>query len=128
MKILLDTHILLWIAADMLPKSAEIYVLDESNDLYFSPASIWEVVIKRSLKRTDFEVDPFLLYSGLVENGYKQLHITAQHTLLSGTIPMHHKDPFDRILLAQSIAENIPILTADRIMAKYAAPIVFVKK
>ena len=126
MKLLLDTHILLWLAADMLPPAAAEYVVDESNELYFSPASIWEIVIKRGLGRPDFEVDPHLLYSGLMENGYEQLMINAQHTLLTGTLPMFHKDPFDRILLAQSISEGISLLTADAIMAKYPAPVILV--
>ena len=128
MRLLLDTHILLWIAADMLPPSAAEYVLDESNMLLFSPASIWEIVIKRGLNRSDFEVDPLALLAGLVENGYNELHITAKHTLLIDTLPKHHKDPFDRILLAQSISEGISILTADSIMAKYSAPVILVER
>jgi len=126
MKLLLDTHILLWAAAGTLPPSAAEYVIDESNSLYFSPASIWEIVIKRGLNRADFEADPHLLLSGLLENGYEQIPITAQHSLLTGTLPMLHKDPFDRIILAQSISEGISLLTADEIMAKYTAPVILV--
>ena len=128
MKLLLDTHILMWLAADTLPLSAVGYILDESNQLLFSSASIWEIVIKRGLNRADFNADPHLLLGGLLDNGYEQLYITAQHSLLIGTLPMLHKDPFDRILLAQAVAESIPILTADSIMAKYPAPVILVKK
>ena len=128
MTLLLDTHILLWLAADTLPRAAEEYVLDESNKLLFSSASIWEVVIKRELRRDDFDVDPYLLLAGLLENGYEQLQITARHALLIETLPKHHKDPFDRILLAQSISESVPLLTADEIMQKYPAPVILVKK
>ena len=127
MKILLDTHVLLWIAGDTLPQSASSLILEPSNELFFSPASLWEVVIKRGLGRADFDVDPNLLYRGLLENGYKELDITAQHALLTGTLPMLHKDPFDRILLAQSIAEGISLLTSDSIMVKYPAPVILVK-
>jgi len=128
MKLLLDTNVLLWLAADLLPPAASKYVLEEDNVLLFSPASIWEIVIKRGLNRPDFEVDPLLLYSGLLENGYEQLYITARHTLLIGTMPMIHKDPFDRILLAQAISEGIPLLTSDKIMAEYPAPVILVEK
>ena len=128
MKLLLDTHILLWLAADMLPPSAEEHILDEANEIFFSPASIWEVVIKKSLNRSDFEVDPSLLLSGLLDNGYEQIRITAHHVLMVGALPMHHKDPFDRILLAQSISEGVTLLTADRIMTKYPASVILLKK
>ena len=128
MNLLLDTHLLIWLAADILPSDAADYIMDESNHLFFSSASIWEIVIKRGLNRADFNVDANLLLSGLLENGYEQLSITAQHALLTGTMPMLHKDPFDRILLAQSIAENIPILTADQRLAEYPASVIVIKK
>jgi len=128
MKLLLDTSILLWLAADLLPQSAEVHVLDESNELYFSPASIWEIVIKRGLNRPDFEVDPSLLCSGLIDNGYEQLPITSRHVLLTGDLPPLHKDPFDRLLLAQSAAEGMTLLTSDCIMAKYPARVILVGK
>ena len=127
MKILLDTNILLWAAANTLPSSAAKYVLDDSNDLFFSPASIWEVVIKQGLNRSDFNADPHLLYSALIDNGYEELNITSEHTLLTGTLPMIHKDPFDRLLVAQSIAEGISLLTSDDLIASYPAPIILVK-
>ena len=127
MRLLFDTHILLWLAADMLPDSAAEYIFPPSNSLLFSSASIWEVVIKYGLHSADFDVDPHMLYRGLLENGYEQLDITVKHTLLTGTMPMIHKDPFDRILLAQAISENIPLLTADSILAKYSAPVILIK-
>lgn len=128
MKLLLDTHILLWIAMGKLPKSALGYILDESNTLFFSSASIWEIVIKRSLNRLDFRVDPSLLFSELLDDGYEQMPIVGQHALMLGAMPMLHKDPFDRILLAQSIVEGISLLTADSVMAKYPAPVILIKK
>ena len=107
--------------------SAAGYILDESNDLFFSPASIWEVVTKQGLGRDDFKADPNLLYRGLINNGYKELCITSNSALLIGTMPPIHKDPFDRMLLAQAIAEGIPLLTADGVMEKYPAPVILIK-
>ena len=126
MKLLLDTNILLLAAADMLPQAAEEYVLDESNELYYSAASIWEIVIKRALDRPDFDADPHLMQTALLESGYFQLAIDARHTLLTGTLPMIHKDPFDRILLAQSLSEGVSLLTTDEILTKYPAPVILV--
>ena len=102
MKILLDTHILLWAAIDELPLKAEQYVNDKSNQLIFSSASIWEVVIKSELNRKNFNVDPSVLYTGLINAGYEELPITNRHILMLKTIPNLHKDSFDRMLLAQS--------------------------
>lgn len=126
MRILLDTHILLWAAAGELPNEAARYIEDRENILLFSPASIWEIVIKRGLGRTDFVVDPASLYSGLLSVGYEELAITAKHTLLVGTLPLLHKDPFDRILLAQAASEGIPLLTADEALKQYPGSVLFV--
>jgi len=125
-KLLLDTHILLWSAANKLPTNAEKYILDEANQLYFSPASIWEIVIKMGLNRVDFRVDPYVLYNGLLDNGYDEMTITSRHTLAVSTLPDIHKDPFDRIMLAQAISEGIPLLTSDATLSDYPAPIILV--
>ena len=126
MKLLLDTHILLWSAADTLPANAAKYVLDESNILYFSTASVWEIVIKTGLNRTTFRVDPFAMYSGLLDSGYEEMPITSRHALAVLSLPDIHKDPFDRIILAQSITEGIQLLTADTRLAGYPAPVIIV--
>jgi len=126
MKILLDTHILLWAAADDLPAPAARYIADSANTLLFSPASLWEIVIKRGLGRSDFTVDPASLYSGLIGAGYQELPITGRHTLLVSTLPTLHKDPFDRILLAQAASEGIPLLTADNAVRQYPGSVIFV--
>lgn len=125
MKYLLDTHLLLWAAVGELPQRAEKYILDEANDLYFSPASISEVVIKGSI-REDFHINPTLLYRGLISAGYKELPITTRHTLEVEALPLIHKDPFDRILLAQAICENYMFLTADDTIEKYRGPIIHI--
>ena len=126
MKILLDTHLLLWAAADELTSTASRYIEDRSNTLLFSSASIWEVVIKRSLNRADFIVDPASLYSGLLSAGYQELPITARHALLVSSLPPIHKDPFDRILLAQAVYEGLPILTSDNQMTRYPCSVIYV--
>jgi PIN domain nuclease of toxin-antitoxin system len=127
MKLLIDTHLLLWAAAGELPAAAERYISDESSLLLFSPASMWEIVIKCDLERPDFDVDPHVLYNGLLENGYEELQITAKHTLAVRTLPPLHKDPFDRILIAQAISEGISLLTSDHIVAQYRGPVIYLK-
>ncbi|MCL2603030.1 MAG: type II toxin-antitoxin system VapC family toxin [Defluviitaleaceae bacterium] len=126
MKILLDTNIILLSALGKLNPVAEEYILDESNVLYFSTASIWEVVIKRGLDRSDFNVDPYKLYYGLVNNGYNELSITANHALAINQLPKIHKDPFDRILLAQAMVENMRFLTSDALLTQYPAAVIFI--
>jgi PIN domain nuclease of toxin-antitoxin system len=127
MRILIDTHILLWAAADELPLGAARYIEDMANTLLFSPASIWEVVVKHSFGRDDFIVDPASLYSGLISAGYQELPITSRHTLLVSNLPLLHKDPFDRILLAQAASEGIPLLTSDNTLAQYPGSLILVK-
>ncbi|MEA1648988.1 type II toxin-antitoxin system VapC family toxin [Nitrospirillum sp. BR 11164] len=121
MKLLLDTHLLLWAASEPYRLSVEVRILleDLSQECLFSVASVWEVAIKRSLGRADFQVDPRLLRHGLLDNGYEELPITGTHALAVQTLPALHRDPFDRILIAQSQAEGIPLLTADPIVARY---------
>ena len=127
MKILLDTHLLLRVAVGELPNDASRYIEDANNMLMFSPASIWEVVIKQGLGRKDFAVDPALLYNGLIKAGYQELPITGKHTLLVSALPNHHKDPFDRILLAQAASEGITFLTADKALTQYPGSILFIQ-
>lgn len=125
MKLLLDTHMLLWAAGepDRLPLSAVAEIENASNDLLFSPASLWEVAIKRGLGRDDFTIDPRLLRRGLLDNGYQELPITSEHAVAIDGLPPIHKDPFDRILVAQAIVEGITLLTVDDVVAHYPGPI-----
>ena len=125
MKLLLDTHMLLWAAGepDRLPLSAVAEIENASNDLLFSPASLWQVAIKRGLGRDDFTIDPRLLRRGLLDNGYQELPITSEHAVAIDGLPPIHKDPFDRILVAQAIVEGITLLTVDDVVAHYPGPI-----
>jgi PIN domain nuclease of toxin-antitoxin system len=125
MKLLLDTHLLLWAAGqpDRLPSGALMLLEDPLNELVFSSASLWEIAIKRGLGRNDFQVDPRLLRRSLLDNGYVELPITSQHVVaIDGLAPIH-RDPFDRILLAQAMVEGITLLTADPLIAQYPAPV-----
>lgn len=125
MKLLLDTHLLLWAAGEpeRLPRAALVEIEKAENELLFSAASLWEVAIKRGLGRADFRVDPRLLRRGLVDNGYYELPITSEHAVAVDGLPLIHKDPFDRILVAQSIVEGITLLTVDALVAQYPAPV-----
>jgi PIN domain nuclease of toxin-antitoxin system len=125
LNLLLDTHILLWAAAEPSRLSPQAIALigNEDNRLYFSAASLWEVVIKNRLGRPDFRVDPHLLRRGLVDNGYSELPITSQHTLAVSHLPDIHKDPFDRILVAQAETEGFLLITSDELVARYPGPV-----
>jgi PIN domain nuclease of toxin-antitoxin system len=125
MKLLLDTHVLLWAAIGQLPKKARGLIEDTANRLFFSPASLWEIAIKRALKRDDFQVDAALLYAGLLESGYEELPMTGRHVLFIDTLPPIHKDPFDRVLIAQALAEEMTFVTADGKLTAY--PGAFIK-
>jgi len=125
MKLLIDTHLLLWAAADKLPKKAKPYFSDKENILLFSSASIWEIIIKKGLNRPDFLVDPVALYWGLLENGYIETTITSSHALLVADLPPLHKDPFDRVLLAQARAEDAMLLSSDKVLSQYS-PVIYI--
>jgi PIN domain nuclease of toxin-antitoxin system len=124
-KLLLDTHLLLWTAAqsDRLSGAASTLIDDLENELIYSAVSLWEIAIKRSLKRDDFRADARLLRRGLLDNGYTELAITSQHAVAIDTLPPIHKDPFDRMLIAQATVEGITLLTADPLVARYPGPV-----
>ena len=125
MKLLLDTQLLLWAAGqpERLSAAARKLLRDPRNDLLFSAASLWEIAIKKTLGREDFRVEPRLLRRGLLDNGYAELPITSQHAVNIDGLPPLHKDPFDRLLLAQALSEGITLLTSDAQLARYAGPV-----
>lgn len=125
MKLLLDTHFLLWVALQpkWLSATARALFEDTSNQLLFSVASIWEVAIKRALGRSDFLCDPTLLRRGLLDNGYEELPVEGVHAIAVSSLPPIHKDPFDRMLIAQAVHEGITLITADPRIAQYSGPI-----
>ncbi len=125
MSLLLDTHVLLCAAAtpDRLPTGARRRIEDTSEQPYFSAASIWEVAIKHGLGRADFRADPHLLRKGLLEHGYRELAVTGAHAAAVALLPPIHRDPFDRLLVAQAQLEAFTLFTADERVGRYPGPI-----
>ena len=121
MKLLLDTQLLLWAAGEpkRLSAAARRLIDDPRNQPVFSAASLWEVAIKAGLGRGDFHIDARLLRRGLLDNGYDELAITGEHAVAIGNLPPIHKDPFDRMLVAQAAAEGITLLTGDEQIHRY---------
>ena len=125
MKYLLDTHLLLWAAGtpERLSAAARNLLDDPGNLLVFSAASLWEITIKNSLGRADFQVNARVLRRGLLDNGYEELSITSAHAVAVDALPPLHKDPFDRLLVAQATVEGIVLLSADALVAQYPGPV-----
>jgi len=125
MRLLLDTHLLLWAAGepDKLPAAARDMIEDPAHQLFFSAASLWEIAIKQALGRPDFRADPALLRRGFLDNGYTELAITGRHAVAVAGLPPLHKDPFDRMLIAQAVADGLLLLTSDPAVARYPGPI-----
>jgi len=120
-KLLLDTHIVLWAAGqpEKLSDSARTLLTTPENKLFFSVASLWEIVIKRGLGREDFKVNPQRLRKMLITHGYSELAVAAEHVLAIEMLPLLHKDPFDRLLLAQARTEGMLLLTVDASVSQY---------
>ena len=128
MRLLLDTHILLLATetesgTGALSVQADELIDDPRNSLLFSAASIWEVAIKYGLGRLEFRTDPHLLRRGLLNNGYIELPVTSAHAIAVAGLPRRHKNPFDRLLVAQAMVEGVVLMTADPVVAAYPGPI-----
>jgi PIN domain nuclease of toxin-antitoxin system len=124
-KLLLDTHLLLWAAegSKRMPRNARALMADPDNELFFSVGSLWETTIKSGLNRADFQVDVRVLRRGLMDNGYGELSILSEHVVAIDALPSIHKDPFDRLLIAQATVEGITLLTDDVTVARYQGPV-----
>jgi PIN domain nuclease of toxin-antitoxin system len=120
MRFLLDTHFLLWAAEEShrLPQAVADLLEDEENEFFFSVASIWEVAIKVG-RRPNFEITAGLLRRFLIESGFQELIVTGDHAVAVESLPPFHKDPFDRMLIAQAFFEGLVLLTVDKTVAKY---------
>ena len=121
MRVLLDTHLLLWAVASSrrLPKGARSLILDAANEVFYSAASVWEIAIKSALRRRDFKANPTVLVRALAQSGFAELPVTAAHAARVAELPAIHRDPFDRLLVAQSLAEPMTLLTNDAVLAGY---------
>lgn len=122
---LLDTQLVVWAALDLPRLRPTIRTLldDPTNGFMFSSVVIWEVTIKSALGRKDFAIDPRLLRRGLLDNGAAELPITSEHGLAVADLPPLHRDPFDRIQVAQARVEGLVLLTADDQVAAYGSPV-----
>ncbi len=125
MKILLDTHLLLWAASasGRIPQAARDLIDSPDSEPFFSAVSIWEVAIKAGLKHRRLDVEPLVLEDHLLRNGYQELPVRSVHGAAVATLPRIHNDPFDRLLIAQALVEGMELLTVDRVVASYPAPI-----
>jgi PIN domain nuclease of toxin-antitoxin system len=124
-RLLLDTHLLLCAVgpANLLSASTRSLIRDPLNLPVFSVVSVWEVAIKQSRGHADFVVPPLLLRETLLESGYEELPVLGNHVVAVAGLPPIHKDPFDRLLIAQSMVESITLLTVDKTIARYPGPI-----
>lgn len=122
MKLLVDTHILLWMSGMSwrLPQKVRGLLENIENEVFFSTISIWEIAIKSSLPRfPDFSVDAEKLRRTLIDQGYLELPLMGEHAVAVGGLPHIHGDPFDRILIAQSLVEGLSLITVDKTVARY---------
>jgi len=127
MKYLLDTHALIWYANndDQLSPSALSLITDPRNTCYISIASLWEMTIKSSLGKLDLKTGIGNFAMLALQNGIRVTSININHLEVYETLPLHHKDPFDRILIAQSISDNIPLISKDKIFKTYLSSVVW---
>ncbi len=123
MRILLDTHVALWALADsrQLSKAAR-EMMKDATEVYVSAASVWEIAIKRTLGKIDIEAGTFA--RAVRDSGFLSLAITDEHAAGVQALPLHHADPFDRMLVAQAIAEPLRLLTADAQIESYSELVV----
>lgn len=121
MAYLLDSQVLIWLANEphKIISSIEDILMQKAEKIYFSHASIWEITIKSKLNKPDFNINAKKLYHHLLHNHYLELPINIKHCLKVYDLPMIHKDPFDRLLIAQAMLENLTFITHDGDILKY---------
>ena len=125
MRLLLDTHLLVWAMGSPERLSAALAAMlqDPANTPVFSVASLWELVIKQGLGKPDFRVEPALLRRALLDGGWQELPVQAHHALAVAALQLLHRDPFDRLLLAQASSDGLLLITADQQLAAYPGPV-----
>ena len=128
MNLLLDTHIALWCISDdpFLSSSARSLILDPENTLFVSAASVWEISLKRSLDRGSLPISGEEALEYFKMSGFRLLAISPEHAARVETLPLHHRDPFDRIIVAQSLLEPLTLMTRDRRLSLYTDSLILV--
>jgi PIN domain nuclease of toxin-antitoxin system len=124
-KCLLDTHLLIWAVTrpEKLNSRISAILLDNENDVYFSAISILEIAIKQTLGKPDFSVDASAMRRSLIDDGFEELIVSGEHAVAVALLPNIHRDPFDRLLVAQASVEGMTLITADETLARYPGPI-----
>jgi PIN domain nuclease of toxin-antitoxin system len=126
MKVLLDTHTLLWALTDESRLSEQVRKLLPNSDTWLSVVSLWEILIKAQAGRLPLPrpTGPYVM-SKMAGNGVQILEVSADHVLRLESLPMHHRDPFDRMLVAQGLEEKLPLVTADPMFARYPIEVIW---
>lgn len=126
MNLLLDTHVALWAIADSpkLPQTARELILSPRTNIWISAASVWEISIKHALGRGDMPVSGHDAMRYFRESGYRFLPIEPEHAVAVESLPAHHQDPFDRILVAQALTEPMRLMTHDPLVALYSDTVI----
>lgn len=129
MRILLDTNVLLWTVAmpSRLDESTRSMIQDQDNDVSFSAVSIWEIAIKFSSGRADFDADPQEVLTEALDAGFRELPVWANVAATVAALPMHHRDPFDRLLIAQATMEPARLMTSDSFLTRYSSLVTLVR-
>jgi PIN domain nuclease of toxin-antitoxin system len=122
---LIDTHILIWLSmkSSRLNQATKNLLADRNNEIYFSAISIFEIAVKQQLSKSDFDVDASAVRRAMLDEGYIELVVDGLHASFIATMPLIHKDPFDRLLVAQANVEGMTLITADEQIAQYPGPI-----
>ncbi|HEY6326395.1 MAG TPA: type II toxin-antitoxin system VapC family toxin [Candidatus Cybelea sp.] len=129
MRILLDTHVLIWALAQprRLSQDTREAITDPQNDVFFSAGSIWEIAIKTQLRRIELSIEPVAIAKEAVASGFQELPIRASAAARVAELPLHHRDPFDRILVAQALCEPAKLFTADAALVPYSDLVTLIK-
>ncbi|MBO1081863.1 type II toxin-antitoxin system VapC family toxin [Roseomonas haemaphysalidis] len=129
MRLLLDTHLLLWAltSPERLDATTRAVLEDPQNEVLFSAASLWEIAIKVALGRSDFTCDPGQILLAALDTGFVELPVRAVATIRVANLPPHHRDPFDRLLIAQAMSEPVRLFTADAALPVYSELVTLVR-
>lgn len=129
MRLLLDTHLLLWALAEpgRIDVATRSVLEDPGNEVLFSAASLWEIAIKAGLGRSDFSFDPQQILQAALDTGFVELPVQSKAAVRVAGLPPHHRDPFDRLLVAQAIDEPVRLYTADPLLPPYSELVTLVR-